>query len=249
MINVLRFDNHATRQERQVDDKLAPFRDFWILFQAQLPKFYIPGPDLCVDEQLVAFRGRCGFRQYIPSKPAKYRIKIWRCCDSQTCYPLKGDVYLGRQPGQQRDVGQGARVVKQLVEPWRRSGRNFTADNFFTSVPLAEDLLKDGLTFVGRIRSNKTHIPDSMKANSTRQVQSSLFGFSDQLTWVSYVPKKKQAVLVLSTMHHDDLVDGDTQKPEIILYYNSAKSGSPGNNVHKYKESQPLACSTIRKCR
>ena len=225
ILKFLRFDNRTTRQERQVDDKLAPFRDFWILFQAQLPKFNIPGPDLCVDEQLVAFRGRCGFRQYIPSKPAKYGIKIWRCCDSQTCYPLKGDVYLGRQPGQQRDVGQGARVVKQLVEPWRRSGRNFTADNFFTSIPLAEDLLKDGLTFVGTIRSNKTHIPDSMKANSTRQVQSSLFGFSDQLTLVSYVPKEKQGVLVLSTMHRDDLVDGDTQKPEIILYYNSAKSG------------------------
>ena len=78
---------------------------------------------------------------------------------------------------------------------------------------------------MGTIRSNKPHIPDSMKANSTRHVQSSLFGFSDQLTLVSYVPKEKQAVLVLSTMPHDDLVDGDIHKPEIILYYNSAKSG------------------------
>ena len=132
----------------------------------------------------MAFRGRCGFRQYIPSKPAKYGIKIWWCCDSQTCYPLKGDVYLGRQPGKQREVGQGARVVKQLVEPWRRSLRNVTADNFFSSIPLAEDRLKDGFIFVGTIRSNKPHIPDSMKANSTRQVQSCLFGFNDQLTLV-----------------------------------------------------------------
>ena len=225
ILKFLRFDNRATRQERQADDKLAPFRDLWSLFQVQLPKFYIPGPDLCVDEQLVAFRGRCGFRQYIPSKPAKYGIKIWWCCDSQTCYPLNGEVYLGRQPGQQREVGQGARVVKQLVAPWRRSGRNVTADNFFTSIPLAEDLLKDGLTYVGTIRSNKPHIPDAMKANSTRQVNSSLFGFNDQATLVSYVPKEKQAVLALSTMHHDDQVDGDAQKPEIILYYNSTKSG------------------------
>ena len=225
ILKFLRFDNRATRQERQADDKLAPFRDLWSLFQVQLPKFYIPGPDLCVDEQLVAFRGRCGFRQYIPSKPAKYGIKIWWCCDSQTCYPLNGEVYLGRQPGQQREVGQGARVVKQLVAPWRRSGRNVTADNFFTSIPLAEDLLKDGLTYVGTIRSNKPHIPDAMKANSTRQVNSSLFGFNDQATLVSYVPKEKQAVLALSTMHHDDQVDGDAQKPEIFLYYNSTKSG------------------------
>ena len=119
------------------------------MFQAQLPKFYIPRTDLSVDEQLVPFRGRVGFRQYIPSKPAQYGMKIWWCCDADTSYPLKGDVYLGRQPGEKRDIGQGrqpgeecdigqgARVVKELVAPWRRSCRNVTADNFFTSVPLA----------------------------------------------------------------------------------------------------------------
>ena len=69
------FDNRATRADRQATDKLAAFRDIWTMFVAKLPKYYIPGTDLCVDEQLVAFRGRCGFRQYIPSKPAKYGKK------------------------------------------------------------------------------------------------------------------------------------------------------------------------------
>ena len=96
----LHFDNRATRAHRQATDKLAAFRDFWMLFQAQLPKYYIPGTDLCVDEQLAAFRGRCSFKQYIPSKPPKYGLKIWWCCDAQTSYPLKGDIYLGRQPGE-----------------------------------------------------------------------------------------------------------------------------------------------------
>ena len=113
----LHFDNRATREHRQAIDKLAAFQDFWMLFQAQLPKYYIPGTDLCVDEQLVAFRGRCSFKQYIPSKPAKYGLKIWWCCDTQTSYPLKGDIYLGRQPGEQREIGQGAHVVKELVWP------------------------------------------------------------------------------------------------------------------------------------
>ena len=120
ILKYLRFDNRATRAERQATDKLTPFREFWIMFQAQLPKFYIPGTDLCVDEQLVASRGRVGFWQYIPSKPAKYDMKLWWCCDADTSYPLKGDVYLGRQPGEERDIVQGARVVKELVAPWRR---------------------------------------------------------------------------------------------------------------------------------
>ena len=117
ILKYLRFDNRATREERRAEDKLAAFRDFWTLFQAQLPKFYVPGTDLCVDEQLVAFRGRCPFRQYIPSKPAKYGMKIWWCCDADTTFPLKGEVYLGKQPDQPREIGQGARVVKDLVAP------------------------------------------------------------------------------------------------------------------------------------
>ena len=100
-----------------------------------------------------------------------------------------------------------------------------TADNIFTSLPLAQDLLEDGLTHVGTIRSNKPDIPEAMKANNQRDVQSSLFGFKDQVTIVSYVPNHKKAVIVLSTMHHDASTEGDAQKPEIILHYNQTKSG------------------------
>ena len=225
ILKYLRFDNRATRAERQAVDKLAAFRDFWSMFQAQLPKFYVPGTDLCVDEQLVSFRGRCGFRQYIPSKPAKYGIKIWWCCDAATSYPLTGQVYLGRQPGEERDIGQGQRIVKDLVAPWMRSGRNVTADNFFSSVSLAEDLLQEGLTYVGTVRSNKADVPDEMRARRDRDAHSSLFGFKDQVTLVSYVPKKNKAVLALSTMHHDSSVEGDDCKPQIILHYNATKSG------------------------
>lgn len=226
IMKYMRFDDKATRDERLNHDKLAAFRDIWTMFVAQLTKFYVPGPDLCVDEQLVAYRGRCNFRQYIPSKPAKYGIKIWWCCDAGTSYPLTGDIYLGRQEGTQRETGQGARVVKQLVSPWRHSGRNVVADNFFSSVDLAEQLLADQMTYVGTIRSNKPHVPEAMKASRGRQELSTLFGFHDQLTLVSYVPKPGKAVLAISTLHHDATIDVQMKnKPEVILHYNGTKSG------------------------
>jgi hypothetical protein len=195
------------------------------MFVNQLPKYYIPGTDVCIDEQLVAYRGRAPFRQYIPSKPAKYGIKIWWCCDADTCYPLSGQVYLGKQPGEPREVGQGARVVQDLISSYRHSGRNVVADNFFTSVELAQNLLANGLTYVGTIRSNKPHIPDAMRANSRRPEHSSIFGFSDQITLVSYVPKVGKSVMALSTMHHDKTIEGSLSKPEIIHHYNACKSG------------------------
>jgi hypothetical protein len=67
-----RFDNTTTREERLKVDKLAAIRDSWTMFLARLQICYTPGGSLTVDEQLIPTRGRCNFRQYIPSKPGKY---------------------------------------------------------------------------------------------------------------------------------------------------------------------------------
>ena len=42
-------------------------RDIWDMFIAALLKYYIPGPSMTVDEQLVPFRGRCPFHHYMAS--------------------------------------------------------------------------------------------------------------------------------------------------------------------------------------
>ncbi|GBP22160.1 hypothetical protein EVAR_10670_1 [Eumeta japonica] len=41
---------------------------------------------LAIDEKLEEFRGRCSFRQYIPSKPNKYGIKIYALTDAKMFY-------------------------------------------------------------------------------------------------------------------------------------------------------------------
>ena len=190
LLRYLRFDNKATRETRRATDKLAAFRDIWEMFLAQLPKQFIPGTDITVDEQLVAFRERCLFRQFMPNKPAKYCVKIWWACDADTSYPLAGEIYLGRQPGAEREVNQGARVVKSLTKKWLQSGRNIVTDNFFTSIQLAEDLYVDHTTLVGTIRKNKPDIPKQLTVTEGREEKSSIFAFSGNLTLVSYAPKR-----------------------------------------------------------
>ena len=65
-----------------------------------------------------------------------------------------------------------------------------------------------------------------MQKSRTREEKSSIFGFSNQLTLVSYVPKRNKAVILLSTMHHDKkIAEGDDKKPDIIIHYNETKSG------------------------
>ena len=77
----LRFDSKIDRPARRAQDKLAPIRSFCNQIFAKFRGNFRPNGNLCVDEQLVLFRGRCPFRVYIPSKPGKYGIKIWVLAD------------------------------------------------------------------------------------------------------------------------------------------------------------------------
>ncbi|GBP24847.1 Putative 115 kDa protein in type-1 retrotransposable element R1DM [Eumeta japonica] len=60
------------RSLRKSKDKLAPIRELWEYVNQNLKKFYLPGENLTIDEQLVPFRGRVSFKQYLPSKPDKH---------------------------------------------------------------------------------------------------------------------------------------------------------------------------------
>ena len=99
-------------------------------------------------------------------------------------------------------------------------------DNFFTTVPLAEKLLKQNLTLVGTLCKCKPDIPTIMKPGKSRELNSSVFGFTNNLNMVSYCPKKSKVVILLSSMHNNKSVDdGEKKKPQIILYYNKTKGG------------------------
>lgn len=123
---------------------------------------YSQRPNGTIDEMLVGFRGRCPFRLNMPSKHNHYGIKIWVSADSETCYlyVYNAQIYLGKE-GNLPEVEQASRVVMDLCHSIYQSGHNITTDNFFTSVPLAIELLGKRLTLMGTLRINKPEIPPS----------------------------------------------------------------------------------------
>lgn len=120
----------------------------WDKWVEQLTLLYNPGPYITVDERLVAFRGCCPFRQYLPSKPAKYGIKIWAAS-----YAFNMQVYIGKQVGGAPEKNQGTRVVLDMVQGFR--GHNITCENFFTNYKLGQELLKRKLTMIVTVRKNR----------------------------------------------------------------------------------------------
>ncbi|XP_034147179.1 piggyBac transposable element-derived protein 4-like [Esox lucius] len=221
---LLRFDDRESRPERRATDKLAAIREVWDKWSERLPFLYNPGPHVTVDEQLVPFRGRCPFRQYMPSKPARYGIKSWVACDAKSSYAWKMQVYTGKPAAGGPEKNQGMRVVLDVTEGLR--GHNVTCDNFFTSYELGQRLLARGLTMVGTVRKNKPELPAALLATKAREVFSSRFAYTPSATLVSYLPKRSKNVLLLSTLHTDASVsERQDRKPALILDYNSNKGG------------------------
>jgi hypothetical protein len=75
------------------------------------------------------------------------------------------------------------------------------------------------------MRKNKPDIPKIFVNGKGREMFSSLFGFDGNLTLTSYVPRKNNMVILLSSQHHDKSCMGVSQafKPAIITHYNATK--------------------------
>lgn len=229
LLRCLRFDDRTTRSERKAIDRLAPIRDVFEMFVQNCKKSYCPGENLTIDEMLPGFRGRCSFRQYIPSKPNKYGLKIFALVDSRMFYTLNLEIYAGKQPeGPFQQSNKPSDVVLRLAEPVVGSGRNIVADNWFTDFALIKTLKQKKLSNVGTARKNKRALPAAFVNPKERAQYSSIFGFNEGNVLTSYVPRKNKCVLLVSSMHENNAIDastGEKAKPELITYYNAYKSG------------------------
>lgn len=220
----LRFDVTSTRQRRRQETKFAPMGAVYDMWEQRLSKPFIPYEYVTVDETLVAFRGRCRFKQYMPSKPAKYGLKFWCLCDAATGYCLRMKPYLGLDSaGGARATGLGQHVVLDLTERLD-VGRTVVTDNFFTSLALAQKLRDRNLGLIGTVRKNRREVPEEF-IQKRSEAGTSMFGFNKDATLVSYAPKKNRCVILISSEHTQPNIDTESGKPEIILAYNHGKGG------------------------
>lgn len=122
-----------------------------------------------VDEAMVAYTGRLGFKQHIPLKPTKRGIKVWMRADPNNGYFNDFQVYTGKE-GNVAEKGLGERVVRDLTREIWGKYHHIYCDNYFTSINLFQDLF-DNLTYAcGTIRTNRKGIPPAIaKAKLKKQ--------------------------------------------------------------------------------
>ena len=96
LLRCLRFDDASARRVERSNDKLQPIRFLFDMWIPNLKDSYTVGENVVVDEQLVTFRGKCPFRQYIASKPGRYGLKFWALCDCSNPYVYNLQIYTGK---------------------------------------------------------------------------------------------------------------------------------------------------------
>lgn len=226
LLRFLRFDDKETAEERRRLRKFALFEEVWQMFCTNCQKNYHPSTYMTVDETILGFRGNCGFKIYQPQKPDKYGLKIVTLCDAGNSYFFNGVPYTGPVPRVRGSLMIPTQEAIKLTTPIHGSERTITADNYFTSTELATEMLQRNLTLIGTVRRNRSEIPQRMLEARRRDLMKSKFLYQEDRMILSFVPRPRKIVIILSTAHlEDDEIDEETGKPRLILQYNRTKGG------------------------
>ena len=186
-------------------DKLYKLRPFFDMITAKFRDVYVPQKQISVDEELVKFRGRVSFRQFIPSKRARFGIKVFALCDRDG-YFWNSVVYVGKFPDTlpfTQELGVTGAIVLHLLDNLAGRGFQLFLDNFYTSLPLAAHLLTVNTGVCGTLRANRRGIPDELKAS---RVPKGEYAFRRQGKTQIVKLHDKKIVHLLTTMHNADIV-------------------------------------------
>lgn len=225
---LLRFVHFSDNSEGDRTDKSRKFIKVLNQLQDKFCEAFTPGERLTVDETMIPFSGRLSFRQYIPSKSHKYGVKMFKLCNSEG-YTLRMQVYTGKKDTVSRNLP--ADIVMDLSEPYLDRGRTVATDNYFTSVPLARELLRRRTHLVGTLRRTRRHLPQYVV--NARLQRDEIVGRVSGDGIVVGKWKDKRDVFFLSTKNDLQMVESEklrrdgTRKitPAVILDYNRTKQG------------------------
>lgn len=213
--------------ERGNEDLLYKLRPVVDTLNDRFQSIYTPKQNICVDESLWRYRGRLSFRQYNPSKRARFGVKVFKLCQSTgpgAGYTHRFSIYTGKLKGL---VPISEKVVMTLASHLLDQGYNLFLDNWFSSPSLFRKLFNRKTNVTGTVRLNRRNMPPNMKTKPKLKKGETLAASSGDM--LALVWKDKKNVNMLTTMHKDTIRD-------------TGKKSRTGKAVRK-----PIACSSYSK--
>ena len=210
----LHFDDPVTRKQRKQMDPIAAILALFDMLINNSQNMYSLGSSVCIDEMLVAFRGRCKFKVFILKKPA-----IWHPDCVSRWYIYNAYIYTGRDSDgislseDEKKLSVPSQSIVRLVKPIEKKNkskyhcRQLVWFYWVVTTTGARPYIRRN------IEKNKEEIPLNFLPHRSREVNSTIYGFHGNITLLSHVPKKSKEVILVFSTHHVIV-------PEIIEYYN-----------------------------
>ena len=127
ILRYLHFGNNEDISSNNPLEKIKPIIDS---LRKNFSNYVKPTQNLCIDESLMLWKGRLGFKQYIPSKRRRFGIKSFELVDCETKFILDFIVYTGSNTECQITAGLGlsGSVVLELMQRYLNKGHHLTRD-------------------------------------------------------------------------------------------------------------------------
>ncbi|XP_068081806.1 piggyBac transposable element-derived protein 4-like [Anabrus simplex] len=216
-------------------DKLWKVRPVLQLLLDKFQKLYVPGKRISIDESLMKFRGRLAFVQFNPSKRARFGIKFYKVCCSDTSYCWKFRIYVGKEPQHVDGTGDARRllcseaIVLELCDELLGSCRTIYMDNWYSSPTLFRELIMKNTNAIGTVHPNRKLMPPHFAATNLKKGELT-FASANGILATKWVDKKN--VHLLSTVHQrPDFAETKSKrgklvlKPNMVVDYNSGMGG------------------------
>ncbi|GBN12999.1 PiggyBac transposable element-derived protein 4, partial [Araneus ventricosus] len=234
IMKFLHFENSDAFDENlHLNPKLRKVSELHSMLVQRFKSVYVPKQDISVDESLIAYEGRLGWKQYIPIKRARFGLKLFQLCESESGYIWNSCIYTGKGTVFHNDynhLGVSTKSVMTLLHDLKGKGYCLTTDNYYTSPELAELLINSKTDIFGTLRPNRKGLPALLKSSSVKKGEIIAFqkGKMCVMKW-----KDKKPLHMLSTFHNADMMEVKSKKensavkvkPKAVVLYNATMGG------------------------
>lgn len=203
-------------------DRLYKVRRFLSIILPKYKNERISSQWLAIDEQMIPYRGRVGFRQFIANKPHRFGIKAWAMADAKTGYILRQQIYTGKNLGEANNtdavpyVGLAQQVVTDLLQGYENKGYIVVTDNFYSSPSLSFKLKEKEINSLGTVKANTKGFPKDLIFPSKPKPQRGTGDWRNcgNLLAVSWYDNK--GVYFLSTVHNPSYAAHVQQEDQVV---------------------------------
>lgn len=173
------------------------------------------------------------YKQYNPSKRARFGVKFYKLCESKSGYCIQFKIYTGQDTKKNSNTSASENVTMFMSTPIAGYGHTLFLDNWYSSPNLFQKLQSIKTNIIGTVRFNRKNMPKELAAAKLKQSDVILRSCNGILVakW-----KDKKDIYLMSTKHKKiEMIEVEKKrwknnnspvtKPNVVLEYNDGMDG------------------------